>query len=271
MNTYMYMVSVGFCTYLAGCSSSCPKFVDYQSHTVYVKAINATLPVGTPVPVKLEAGEVRFDPRNRDASEEIQRSDLSSTRICSTIRDMPEGPEKDKLRKEYFSALVDLLKGTKAASTNDIDPQTARFGITLGWQLGRYEFTKDSPIPEARAAATEIEEEIKALLKLDGYPQSLEGQSADQVIRNILLYYGTTNLKKHASVLVGIAALRATMIGASHNPRNNEEMKRLARSAIEEIDASVILKKEEFFEALVAERPRNVPETLSLLAKAKLR
>ncbi len=152
-----------------------------------------------------------------------------------------------------------------------IHPKDARFGVTLGWQLGRYEFAKDSIFPEARRASIHIEQDITALLQQDAYPRSIEGQSANQVIQGILLYYGGTNLEKHASILVGIAALRASLVGASSNPKNNEEMKRLSFSAIQEIDDSVISRKEEFFEELVAQHPKNVSDTLRLLAGAKLR
>ena len=90
-------------------------------------------------------------------------------------------------------------------------------------------------------------------------------------MRNVLMYYGTTDLEKHAAILIGIAAMRASLIGASSNPDHNEEMKRLAFSALGEIDDSVLRKREEFFQELLRKRPTTVPATLTFLAGAKLR
>jgi hypothetical protein len=204
---------------------------------------------------------------------------------CSALRDDKAQPEarKAQLLLEYSTEVRRVLypqsKPPKspqpspqhaqpsAPAPQTIGPRTARFGVTLGWELARYEFAKDSPFEEVKAAEIQIEEDIKALLLQDGYPRSLEGQSASQVIRNILLYYGATNLQKHATILVGIAALRTSLIGSSQNQELNEEMKKLAFSAIQEIDNSVILRKQEFFEKLEARRPKNVPETSSLLVE----
>ncbi len=151
-----------------------------------------------------------------------------------------------------------------------LDPTTARFGITLGWQLARYEFVYDSPLPEAQAVSPSIKKDIEQLLKQDAFPHPVEKLNSQQLIDTVLLYYGTSNLKKHASVLLGIAAMRGSLVGASKNQQTNDEMKQLAYSAIKDIDESVLRQKEEFFNKMMENRPNNVEEVMGLLSKMKL-
>ena len=148
---------------------------------------------------------------------------------------------------------------------SSIDRKDLRFGITLGWQLGRYEFVCDSEFPEARAARPSIEGGIRTLLLEDRFPHTVSGMDYGQVVGTILSFYGATSLAKHASILVGLAAMRASLVGASKNEEHNSEMARLGFSAIEEIDPIVLHDKEGFYHALLDRKPKGVVHVLEVI------
>jgi len=146
-----------------------------------------------------------------------------------------------------------------------IDRSKLRFGLSLGWQLGRFEFIDSSDIPEAQAARPGLQSEILSLLAQDGYPSTAGSQHFDELIGGVLRHYGTTDIDKHTAILVGIGAFRMTLVGASSNEDHNAEMEKLAASAIQEIDPGRLSRKTEFVRILRERRPKNIPELLSLL------
>jgi hypothetical protein len=193
---------------------------------------------------------------------------------CSALRDDKTISETEKAQR--LKVYINEVRSTIAKQPTSlpqatpkkpvrIDPKIARFGVTLGWQLGRYEFIFDSPLPEARSVSSSVEQDIRTLLEQDSFPRPVAGLDAQNLIHTVLLYYGSTNLEKHASILLGIAAMRASLVGASSNQANNEEIKRLANSAIQEIDSSVIREKDKLFQKLIQKRPANVSDVLKLL------
>jgi len=200
---------------------------------------------------------------------------------CSALRDDKTISESEKAQRlrvyinEVRNTIAQQPTKTHKPATNPskpttkksvkIDPKIARFGVTLGWQLARYEFVYDSPFPEARSVSPSIEQDIRTLLEQDSFPQSVDSLNAQDLIHRILLYYGSKDLEKHASILLGIAAMRASLVGSSSNKANNEEIRQLANSAIQEIDSSVIQEKDQLFQRLIAKRPTNVSDVLKLL------
>ena len=157
--------------------------------------------------------------------------------------------------------------GPQTTKSPKIDHNIARFGVSLGWQLGRYEFLRDSPVPEARAAVPTLERDILSLLKQDGFPDPSPGADAPELINKVLLYYGTRDVRKHASILVGIAAMRASLVGASSEPGHNDEMKSLVRSTFQDIDSSIIPDKQKLYEQLVNQKPSTIAAVVDLLDK----
>jgi len=145
-----------------------------------------------------------------------------------------------------------------------IDRTDLRFGLTLGWQLGRYEFVYDSKFQEARAAQPAILAEIKGALTRDGFTGPIE-TDYPRLIQGVLTYYGASSLAKHAAILVGIAAMRTSLVGASTNAENNAEMTRLAFSAIQEIDPVVLNDKRRFFETLIDRKPKSIVDVLGVI------
>jgi hypothetical protein len=147
------------------------------------------------------------------------------------------------------------------------DRATARYGVTLGWHLGRFEIIDNSPFPEVQQVAPELKRQIQALLQQDKFPHTIDSLNAPQAIDTILTYYGTTNLTKHAFVLLGIAAQRTSLVGASRDPAANEEMKQLAASAVGSMDSSVIRDRESLARELLSHRPKSVDEVLDVFEK----
>jgi hypothetical protein len=143
-----------------------------------------------------------------------------------------------------------------------VEREKLRFGLTLGWQLGRFEFVDGSSFAEARAAEPSIRAEIEDLLSSDHYPKPVAGLSYRELMRTTLLHYAMVDLEKHGAILVGVAAMRASLIGASSTPGHNEEMSQLAYSAILEADDSIIPDKRSFFERLVHESPGTVMDLI---------
>lgn len=212
---------------------------------------------------------------------------------CSALRDdktISEGEKAKRLRDYYETIRKSLSKDTdqqsrsayrkttkvsqKLKSSTDktsphLDRQIARFGVTLGWQLARYEFIYGSELPEAKALSSSIEQEIDDLLVRDGFPYTVKNVDAQEIMHKVNQYYSTTNIQKHAAILLGIAAMRASLVGASQNNSNNEEMKRLALSAMAEIDTSVIntKNKEKLSKDILETQPKDIASVLDLFYK----
>lgn len=159
--------------------------------------------------------------------------------------------------------------GTDVRGPGAPDRAVERFGVTLGWQLGRFEFVGDSPIPEAQQAAPEIRRQIQELLAQDKFPHSIDALNPRDIIQTVVSYYGTTNLEKHAFILLGIAGFRGSLVGASRDAAANDELKQLAASAVNAIDRSVVNDRESLARELLSLRPQNVDEILDVFEKWK--
>jgi hypothetical protein len=96
------------------------------------------------------------------------------------------------------------------------------------------------------------------------FPHSVDHFNAQQTINSVLTYYGTTDLRIHASILLGIGAQRASMVGASSDRINNVEMAALAASAIESIDGSVVGDRKSLAATLVSKKPMTVDAVLDV-------
>jgi len=173
-------------------------------------------------------------------------------------------------RLQIWNDLKDkLISSNTFPAPTTIDPSKARFGVTLGWQLARYEFIYDSPTPEAKNASQAARSDIEMMLHQDNFPYKVDDLDSRRLISTILLYYGSSDAEKHSTILLGIAAMRASLIGSSSNQNYNEELRQLAHSAIQDIDSSVIRRKQELFDKIVASKPSNVTAVLDLLNQMK--
>jgi hypothetical protein len=134
----------------------------------------------------------------------------------------------------------------------------------LGWHLSLLHRIDDSPLPETKETAQEVRGQIQSLLVQDKFPHAIDSLSANQMMNNILTYYGTTNLEKHTFVLLGIAGQRTSVIGVSDDKTVNEETQRLAKSAVRSMDSSVIQEKDSLTEELILKKPKNIENLLDV-------
>ncbi|AOT08710.1 hypothetical protein [Pseudoalteromonas luteoviolacea] len=146
-----------------------------------------------------------------------------------------------------------------------IERQKARFGVSLGLQLGRYDLIQGSKFPEAQEAESEIVKQIEALLKQDGYKGSINDVTSRELIAKLLTHYSVIDVEKHAAILIGISALRASLVGVSTVLSNNMEMKELSLSALQDIDSSVVKNKMDLFEKLLSSKPKSTTEVVDLI------
>jgi hypothetical protein len=197
------------------------------------------------------------DDKTISEAEKAQRLRAYITEVRRTIAQQPAKPTGGAKPKNE----------SQTTKPSKIDHNTARYGVSLGWDLGRYEFLRDSPFPEAQQAVPALESDILSLLTADGFPNPSLGPSAPELIHTVLLYYGAKDIRKHASILVGIAAMRASLVGASSDATHNDELKQLVLSTLQDIDSSVIADKEKAYLQLVDKKPSTVAGVVDLLDK----
>jgi hypothetical protein len=262
-------------------SLECPKQPEQVSKDWEVEVNAAVAKIGP-----VSGGELKNKTRNvtqdllgklPDAGR-IYLQQMMFSSYCTSLRDDKTISEAEKAArlKDYISEVqrvmnpqlsIPTAKPSNQASVpkHNIAPNIKRFGLTLGWQLGRYEMLYQSPIPEAAAAAPDLEREIQTMLEQDHYPNAVQSVSAQQLMHDVLLYYGSADADKHAMILLGMAAVRAMMAGASNDQSINEQMAELAHGMIAEIDSTVLPNKERIFQALLRQKPKNIPAVIQLV------
>ena len=165
--------------------------------------------------------------------------------------------------------LESLREQQETTTQTDVYPQierpTLRFGLTIGWQIGRFEFINGSDFPEAQAIRPEVHGEISRLLTQDGFPHEFRDLNSRELMTTFISYYGSTDPRKHSSILLGLAAFRVSLVGASADKSHNREMESLALSVIREIDNSVVPRKMALFDSLLRAQPRNIPDLIVLI------
>ncbi len=184
----------------------------------------------------------------------------------------PHGPINIEQGNEYNSYGISPknLGITDKIYLKAIKRTSLRYGLQLGWQLGRFEFIHGSSFPEAQAVVLQLEIEIKWMLKKDDYKEDIKFTAAADLINKVLKKYSITDPEKHAAILIGLAALRASLAGVSKDKENNIELEEIALSAIMEADNTVIFKKEKFFQALKDADVDNIPQLLEVIDQHSL-
>jgi pimeloyl-ACP methyl ester carboxylesterase len=139
--------------------------------------------------------------------------------------------------------------------------------LSLGWQLGRYEFIQGSELPEAQAVEADLRSEIEILSEECGIQVSLAELSSGQAIKQTLIRALVRDVRKHAAILVGMAACRAGLVGTSSDLVNNEKMRQLAFSALLDVDPSIVPNRRAFFDQLLQERPTTISALASMVRR----
>lgn len=206
--------------------------------------------LGSPENVSQFSGVVQF-------CKEMCASTELTNFLAPITGEIPQHPPSGRPQDQSRLSPTAPLKG--------VDRSALRFGLTLGWQLGRYEFAYNAPISEANALQPSLEAEIKNLLTADGYPQSIAGLTFEQLARHVLIFYELTSLNKHAAILIGNSAFRVSLIGASKDQPHNDEMKTLAFSSLGDIDPAILRHKEKFFDLLLQRKPHSIVELLEVI------
>jgi hypothetical protein len=198
------------------------------------------------------------------------REAFEQARTALLLAGIPEEDTPELLVRSGVSADRRLAASPSATSLPRfrlIDRGKLRSGLTLGWQMARYEFADQSPFPEAAAAAPEILREIADIIRRDAIVEVPAEPRAHELLSTVLRGYAASSPEHHAAILIGIAALRASLVGASRDDAQNQEMEAIARSAIMEIDPTVLptVDKPAYFDALRKARPRNVVALLEFV------
>jgi len=144
-------------------------------------------------------------------------------------------------------------------------PEILNTRLSLGWQLGRYEIIQGSEFEEARAAEPQVRDEIEGLLRALDIDCSLEGLSARQAIRDVLIRTQSRDTREHGAILIGFAAFRVQLIGNVSDAAREEEVRQLAFSALLDIDPSVVPNKHALFDELIRHRPATTAALSELL------
>jgi hypothetical protein len=173
---------------------------------------------------------------------------------------------------DWAEGIRSLISGLGAGSAESVSatvvemsPGVLMPSLFLGWQLGRYEIIQGNELPEAKAAESALRSDIEALVEQRGGSIALADTPAGQVIRQILGRAVGHDLREHGAILIGIAAFRANLVGHSSNPANNEELRRLAFSALLDVDPSVVPNKHALFDRLLSEQPASVADLARML------
>lgn len=160
----------------------------------------------------------------------------------------------------------------RALSLARCDRGLLRSALTLGWELARYELIDESAFPEAEAAAQESREEINEIIEREGLVRSTPDTRAKPLMRRIIRTYSAVSPERHAAVLIGISAMRVTLVGASRNEQHNDEMLELARSAVADIDPALLptSQRQAFFDALLKARPATIVQLLEFMDRTAM-
>lgn len=246
---------------------------DGEKYSITQLEYQAALALGTDVLVFMLDEKApwprRFDDLDKDPEMKRWRAELMERKGVSFFSLDPQSIEVGPALTRWIEE-----KGIKGGahrgfdvprSLSTVDRKDLRFGISLGWQLGRYEFVYGPDFPEARAAHPSIEAEISSALSQDAFPHSVLEMNYQRLVGSVLSYYGMTSLGKHAAILVGIAGMRVSLVGSSTNKTHNAEMERLGFSAIEEIDPMILNDKRRFYKALLERKPKAVVEVLEVI------
>jgi hypothetical protein len=171
-----------------------------------------------------------------------------------------------ELKQDIIPNLISPLPSVNSENTSSLfDRTTLRYGVTLGWQLARLEFAKDSPLPEALEALPRIESNIKQLLAQDKAEKIYNGSTAPEIIENILSYYSVSDAQKYSAIMLGIASLRASLIGASSNEEHNREIQDLVEGTLSQVDSKYLPDKKKLLQKLITVKPRSVNDAVSLI------
>jgi len=118
-----------FSSWQLGCIT-CKKFVRYEGSKLAVSGVKVPTGAGKVV----EVASFTIDSQDRPVTAEVERLDYRQYEICSTLKDMPAGPEKTALQTEYVRA---LLKINEIGAASKKAQESLGPGIVQFWEGNR--------------------------------------------------------------------------------------------------------------------------------------
>jgi hypothetical protein len=155
----------------------------------------------------------------------------------------------------------------RSGTTMAIEPERARFGISLGYALARLEFVENAILNEVKLAEINIKNEIHELLLVEKDSDLTANLSGDakNMTQHVLRFYEIRDIKVHGAILIGIGSQRLGLYGAYKSPEQNEEIKAIALSAFMAIDHHVISDPQALFHKLLEIKNISIPEICRIL------
>lgn len=144
------------------------------------------------------------------------------------------------------------------------DSAKLRFGLSLGWQLARYEIIYKPQDQQFLPILEGIKTEINMMLLDKGFNQSIDGK-ASELMHNILQFFSFKDDEIYNSILLGIAGFRQSLVGSSSKEENNDEMQKIATSAINDVSISYIGIKSNFISKLKELKPQTITDLIDLI------
>jgi TIR domain len=161
-----------------------------------------------------------------------------------------------KLRHDRFGAdfagLCEILRVKLADPKVDLPltREQARLFVTLGYLLAKFEVCNGVTFESAKAEIPDLLAEIQSLCDYAHIPVSTDNADPIKLIKQVLRILSVRNLAMHAGVLVGVTIARLTLTKTSATQEQHDDLLKLARSTMSDIDPGTVRNKETLFTEL---------------------
>lgn len=155
-----------------------------------------------------------------------------------------------------------------------IDRDDAEWGVNVGWELGQLEIACNRGFAATSEDARKSSFLIKQMLRQSGvghlYRFNPFTAKFERLLQGILDYYIVNSPKKHAAILLGLAAARAKQINTSAPKDNNAILESHIHNTIDAIDDSIVHDKEALYRALQRARVQDPQQAFDFAVKQNL-
>ena len=131
----------------------------------------------------------------------------------------------------------------------NINVESLRLGVYIGFKLGTLEFIWDSKYEIAQNVFSSTKEELLSHLPLTYI--NINDSNYITFSQSILGYYFKTNRNIYNSILIGISIQRSWLVGSAKDDFSNKEMEKLAKSTLNSISQRIIPDKEYLYEFII--------------------
>lgn len=192
--------------------------------------------------------------------------------LFRALLDMPAYTPPVKGPPNYFRSRQHsrpVLENNVSITVSTMRPEDARFGVTLGFALGRLLIINSlTDEKELKIIQEKILTEVKKMLSQRedlGIVLDVE-KFGINIVDDILCCFSITNTRVHAAVLTGIGSLCLAYSRASFPDENGKNIRNFALHSILQIDSRVIQEKNELFNALDASVSLEISDVCGIFA-----